>query len=494
METNPIILLKDKINLIKKNIENENDPSKLNDLKLKLNSCTDQLIFWEKLVSDNLEQSKQLKKLESDSLEKLKKLESDKLDFQIFLEHQPRVSWLESIFQDFLRDIICLCGFSDSMDIIIEHEFRRPSSKGLENDKDRKKSGQIFNYMCLLKHFHNLKQVIGITSTYWESKILWLQDDPLIHENNISNIKQNISKNELEINPQSVPTKLSKTLVPEFGNNKATPSSSGLVINRIDINVYKSRAIEQYDPDYIKTLCSVVQKMYYSEKNPEEDSNLRHFIQINSTSWFWVKLEQGFFPNYSQLLDIHTENPPDLDNPLLLKDLGSGADGNCWLAFNLDSNVFVIKFFKDGTNAEIEKFFWKEIWGINTHVTVLYKKTSLIMPYFKILTDKDWNDDRMLKLVKESCKIFSQKGYFHEDLSKRHVAKYTESDEIKIVSIDLSRVEKISVHRTEEMYSCIINDRFKQPNVFSIFDNINLRSSNTKQEQPTPFKAPKSHQ
>ncbi|KAM9959343.1 hypothetical protein ACTFIR_000418 [Dictyostelium discoideum] len=256
--------------------------------------------------------------------------------------------------------------------------------------------------------------------------------------------------------------------------------------------------------------------MYYSETNPEEGSNSRHYIQVNSTSWFWVKLEQDIIPNYSQLLDIDTENPPDLENPFLLEDLGSGADGKCWLAFNLGSDVFVIKFFKDGTNAEIEKSFWKEIWGINTHVTVLNKKTSLIMPFFKILTDKDWNDDRMLKLVKESCKIFSQKGYFHEDLSKRHVAKYTESDKIKIVFIDLSRVEKISVDKTEEMYSCIINDRFKQPTIVSVkkkndphkqptivsVKNKNLRPSttqkttktNTKQEQVTPFKVPKVHQ
>lgn len=208
--------------------------------------------------------------------------------------------------------------------------------------------------------------------------------------------------------------------------------------------------------------------MYYSETNPEEGSNSRHYIQINSTSWFWVKLEQDIIPNYSQLLDIDTENPPDLENPLLLEDLGPGGDGKCWLAFNLDSDVFVIKFFKDETNAEIEKFFWKEIWGINTHVTVLNKKRSLIMPYFKILTDEDRNDDRVFKLVKESCKIFSQKGYFHKDLSQRHVAKYTESEKIKIVFIDLSRVEKISVDRSEEMYSCIINDSHKQPTVVSV--------------------------
>ncbi|KAM9958345.1 hypothetical protein ACTFIW_001207 [Dictyostelium discoideum] len=221
METNPIILLKDKINLIKKNIENENDPSKLNDLKLKLNSWTDQLIFWEKLVSEyNLEQSKQLKKLESDSLEKLKKLESDKLDFQIFLEHQPRVSYL------------------------------------------------------------------------------------------IKNGGPEVS-----------------------------------------------------------------------------------FVQ-------------------------HTTSEKDSK----------------------------------------------------------HEECTTIEGSFTLF----WNDDRMLNLVKESCKIFSQKGYFHKDLSKRHVAKYTESDKIKIVFIDLSRVDKISVDRSEEMYSCIINDRFKQPTVFSIFDNINLRSSNTK--------------
>ncbi|KAM9959345.1 hypothetical protein ACTFIR_000420 [Dictyostelium discoideum] len=88
------------------------------------------------------------------------------------------------------------------------------------------------------------------------------------------------------------------------------------------------------------------------------------------------------------------------------------------------------------------------------------------------LTDKDWDDDGMLKLVKESCKIFSQKGYFHKDLSKRHVTKYTKTDKIKILFIDLSRVEKIHV----------------------VYDNINLRSSNTKQERLTPFKAPKGHQ
>ncbi|KAM9958342.1 hypothetical protein ACTFIW_001204 [Dictyostelium discoideum] len=90
------------------------------------------------------------------------------------------------------------------------------------------------------------------------------------------------------------------------------------------------------------------------------------------------------------------------------------------------------------------------------------------------LTDKDLDDDGMLKLVKESCKIFSQKGYFHKDLSKRHSRKDT--------------------RRSEEMYSCIINDPHKQPTVFNVYDNINLRSSNTKQERLTPFKAPKGHQ
>ncbi|KAM9997901.1 hypothetical protein ACTFIY_007539 [Dictyostelium cf. discoideum] len=131
------------------------------------------------------------------------------------------------------------------------------------------------------------------------------------------------------------------------------------------------------------------------------------------------------------------------------------------------------------------------------------------MPFFKIITDKDWDDDGMLKLVKESCKIFSEKGYFHKDLSKRHVAKYTENDKIKIVFIDLSRVENISVDRSEEMYSCIINDTHKQPTVASV-KKSNLRPSstiefiqkttdattktNTKKEQSTPSKAPKGHQ
>ncbi|KAM9959344.1 hypothetical protein ACTFIR_000419 [Dictyostelium discoideum] len=116
METNPIVLFfKDKINLIKKNIENENDPSKLNNLKLELNSCTNYLKFIE---SENLEQSKQLesknlklKTLESENLEQSKQLESknlklktlesenlklgsDNLEFQSCFENNPLVSHL----------------------------------------------------------------------------------------------------------------------------------------------------------------------------------------------------------------------------------------------------------------------------------------------------------------------------------------------------------------------------------------------------------------
>ncbi|KAM9988893.1 hypothetical protein ACTFIY_004925 [Dictyostelium cf. discoideum] len=311
-----------------------------------------------------------------------------KRNYTVSNEAQTKV-----IFQELLEDIIFLCGFSDSMNVVIEHsitnmvsdiilfskngvpkgviEIKRPPPKELTDREDRKITGQIFDYM-----------LIGITSTYLESEILWLQDDPLIHENNIKKIKENI--------------------------------------NRIDRKVYKSQVIAQDHPDYVKTLCSVVQKMYYSETNPEEGSNSRYYIQIDSNSWFCVKLRQDIFPNYSKLLDIDTENPSDLEKPLLLEDLGSGGDGKCWIAFNVNSDVFVVKFFKDETNADIEKFFWKEIWDIIDN-SIFY---------------------RILELVKESCKIFSQKGYFHKDLCKRHVAKYSESDKIKIVFIDLSRNNK----------------------------------------------------
>ncbi|EAL66585.1 hypothetical protein DDB_G0281647 [Dictyostelium discoideum AX4] len=49
---------------------------------------------------------------------------------------------------------------------------------------------------------------------------------------------------------------------------------------------------------------------------------------------------------------------------------------------------------------------------INTHASILNKKRSLIMPYFKILSDEDWNDDGMLKLVKESVKFSHKKVIF----------------------------------------------------------------------------------
>ncbi|KAN0003586.1 hypothetical protein ACTFIZ_009739 [Dictyostelium cf. discoideum] len=117
-----------------------------------------------------------------------------------------------------------------------------------------------------------------------------------------------------------------------------------------------------------------------------------------------------------------------------------------------------------------------------------------------------WDDEEMLKFVKESWNIFSQKGYYHKDLCKRHATKYTEFDKINIVFIDLSRVEMNRGDKSEKMYSCIINDPKKQPTVVSIkknlksstiqkiTDTVATTKTNTSQEQSTPFKSPKGHQ
>ncbi|KAM9963948.1 hypothetical protein ACTFIW_005589 [Dictyostelium discoideum] len=377
-------------------------------------------------------------------------------------------------FNILINDVLLLCGLGGQLHIqrdfsitsfkvdilIITHRdipkgvilLKRPCDEFSEESY-----GQLYDYMFLLQHEHGVSDIFGIINCYFKTRIAWLDGNKLVETENVE-----------QLSPISIP-KLNSPLVqqiqvpikPKLGDHPKKDRVSHQLDQTKEIKrfLFVSPEITHTDrtsngeSKLVKSLCSVVKKMYYSNIN--QSLQLKNtFMEFTQNSFKWVELNKFSFTGENKdddntvsieyvIEDI--ENKENYKKIYLISDLGSGVEGKAWLAINTQAKAFVIKFFAKRFFHDIEEESkrWYDIWGIKTLFLEFNDECCLLMPFFKPITSVDYNKDGFKDRLMDACNQFSNSGYLHSDLSLRHVGKYKYNDEDKFIFFDLGLVEII---------------------------------------------------
>ncbi|KAM9963920.1 hypothetical protein ACTFIW_005561 [Dictyostelium discoideum] len=381
---------------------------------------------------------------------------------------------VQTFFNNLINDVLLLCGLGKQLRtqsefsitsfrvdiLIITHrgipkgviQLKRPCEEFSDESY-----GQLFDYMFLLRHVHGVSNIFGIISCYTKTRIAWLDGNILVETEKVEELSHiSIPKiNSPFVQQIQVPIKLF------LGDHPKKDRVSHQLDQTKEIKrfLFLSPEITHTDrtsngeSKLVKSLCSVVKKMYYS--NIDQSLQLKNtFMEFTQNHFKWVELNKISFTGENKddntvsieyaIEDI--ENKENYKKIYLISDLGSGVEGKAWLAINTQAKAFVIKFFgakKQTLEIEEESKRWYNIWGIKTLVLEFNKEFCLLMPFFKPITSVDYNKDGFKDRLMDACNQFSKSGYLHSDLSLRHVGKYKYNDEDKFIFFDLGLVEII---------------------------------------------------
>ncbi|KAN0038064.1 hypothetical protein ACTA71_000236 [Dictyostelium dimigraforme] len=290
--------------------------------------------------------------------------------------------------------------------------------------------GQIFDYLVGMSYIFCKIQSFAILTTLEKAMVLFTEESQGLAASD---------SNQLGITKLYNREKL-LTCVKE-----AVKTKSNLTIKRA---LYHSNIVEIKEPtEYLLLLCSAIIKMNSClHDKRKEETRFVVPLTINSEGVRVKKVELNL--NMGKLTDVSGLTPMQLEEIYLIKNLGGGGDGFCWFACTVDGISLAVKSFKTnatGESIQNESALWKTIWGFDTSVNVFFGQGHLIMPFFKMVTRKDYSDRKKFEeLVLIACQTFSEKGYQHDDLKVRHVAKYINTHKVLMyIFIDLSRVSKI---------------------------------------------------
>ncbi|EAL63589.1 hypothetical protein DDB_G0287885 [Dictyostelium discoideum AX4] len=193
----------------------------------------------------------------------------------------------------------------------------------------------------------------------------------------------------------------------------------------------------------------------------------------------------------------------DLNTLILLDDFGGGGDGQAFSALTINTNnLVVVKFYKNNDSSEKvlidsinkESECLNKVYGLYTLVTKMASIDCLIMPHFKIADESDWSSKKFEDKVSKACIKFANRGYFHNDLDRCHVAKMKYKNTTEVVFIDLYRVEKIKDNQKKEKADAMFNTLYgnSTPLVhYSSSSSPSSSSSSSSSKRPPKIKVQK---
>ncbi|KAM9991037.1 hypothetical protein ACTFIY_007106 [Dictyostelium cf. discoideum] len=385
-----------------------------------------------------------------------------------------------------LKDAISLCGLENELRLSHEQsivglkpdywvvkknsdfvgviEIKR--SNGVFNN--RKIFGQVFDYLIGLSYLFCKTQAFCLLTTYNEAMVVFTQDSIDLAASDFNEFKDQTSKKRTRKIPQKI-------------DNASTKNN----LNTIERKLYHSERVNLGDPEkYLEFLCSVLIKMNNcSHDSRKEQTRFVVPLSMNSTEAKVQKIQLDI--KTKELTDLkQLEVDRQLEEVYLLKNLGGGGDGFCWLACTSSGHSLAIKSFKKSDESLInrESQLWKEIWGIKTVVKKYLGENHLVMPFVKVVTPDDYikKKEEFDRLVSIACQTFAEKGYQHDDLKIRHIAKYTnQENETKYIFIDLTRV--LDIKKTKEAI-----DASKEKMKNDIEKDYDNETSNHYTQIPTP--------
>jgi len=289
--------------------------------------------------------------------------------------------------------------------------------------------GQVYDYMWRLRYFSGQKWVFGITTTYAQWRVCWLEDSDKMAKETV-----------LPAQPEDVIVDVEPLVtIPDF-EGEAIDLSKSFAESPAKRLIYGSDVYSFNSPQLIPTLISVILKMFHSPHDPVPLVDLkRSYISVTETSWFWIgSLPKEFTLKFSKMPTAAAKSL------ILLRDLRGGAHGRVWLACSTTGLVCVIKFPKrkvEELARELE--IWTSVWKLPATLQRWNKEMALRMPFVCPCPEASRADPEVKSAVTAAVKLLAKHNWRHNDLSWRHVGLYKKDSKLTAVLFDLGDVEQV---------------------------------------------------
>src|SRR3989338_1706546 len=312
-------------------------------------------------------------------------------------------------------------------------EVKKPSSPSIEVFEDKYIMGQVFSYLLLLREYYGMLWCFGILSTYSEWAICWLSDCDAIAAmtsknavENASDVQECVGPDDLDFNKVIIESghlvlSLASSISNNNNNNNNNYNNNNNNNNNNEISLRRSAVIPFDDASLAKVLASAMYKMYSSPRFRVVSTRGKRLLLSKSGSQ-WKTLPSGLNKLYfTRFVDSTVQRI------YLLRDVGEGAEGRCFVACDESGSVCVAKMMyveeksgiiRDDAFLDVMKN-WERIFDVHC---VKFTIAILLMPFFFTV---DWKDENNIIKYKEPVKAALSKianaGLVHNDLKWCHV-------------------------------------------------------------------------
>lgn len=331
--------------------------------------------------------------------------------------------------------------------------------------EDEHLAGQVFDYLQLMRAVDGVAHPIAIVSSYLGWRVAWLPDSdefvaadavPVQDDSKFADQEERILPAAWKMGEPVMLT--AQDAVSNLGN----VSVDGRFVSATPVC-----AVTDHQK-LCRMVCSALIKMAASPILPRTlVSNARLYPKITATRYEYMQL-----PRDANAVRFSMDLPArSTRNFFILGSLGSGRDGSVALACCEKGVGCVIKFRRvlgrglshvanvGGATArqnelalltaaaEQEAQRWNLLGFEGVFSATGAKSAFVVMPYFRVLSDDEWNEPRFHDAARNTCSHMAEKGIFHQDLKREHVAYYlNDSGQPVTVLLDLSDVAKINAH------------------------------------------------
>jgi hypothetical protein len=312
--------------------------------------------------------------------------------------------------------------------------------KNLDGGNERKISGQMFDYLMLLR-FMGCKYPLGILTNYNQWGLCWLgESDKIAKCDNPSKLESIISSD--DASDISLTDRIKSMNIDDDDDFSLSPTETK-----------RSFFYEEHSYDNsstVKALSTIIIKM---TKVPVTKSILLckslEYMKLGKKENAWEKVKWE-----CDTLNLY-RMPNSGSDLYFFDDLGGQTDGRAVLAVDIHGHCCVIKFIVKGS-AEEETKFWKTI---NKHLfddteetlyvaqSELLAKSCVIMPYCEILNELDVEQQI---LAAESIARMINEGWTQDDAKINHIG-FTQLNGTTLATIiDFGHMKKVTEDKKVE--------------------------------------------
>ena len=292
---------------------------------------------------------------------------------------------------------------------------------------------KVFDNLCVLRRNFSVQAPFALISSYFTWWVCWLPDCQGVAQTSSATI--------------SIPS-------------NAVPEKRVLHGMRVSLpGPFKRDNATQADLDRVQHFCRIVASAVY--KSVKSGYGARSHALPNRMTCYRVNdVIWGKLPRRTQR--IVDEMPPSNTKQFyVLNFLGEGVEGRVREVCDSRGRRCVMKtsFLKHnaGEILKNEQELWRLINGVDTFLTTLCGRPSLIMPYLQPLSHTERHSPDIQRQVIELIESCAEKNYIQSDAAWRHVGWYKYTQPARLMLLDFGHAEKIRKDALQEQVNIAVS-------------------------------------